>query len=164
MIEITFAGFQLDRDRLELSFLFFGQDRLDSVHVISEPCHRQEIPAMTAWNIMDATVFPRRIVEANPARQMRHRLRPLPVRIVLMPGDHPAMMWRLYEKLIVPKPHRATEQLRCRHQERGIPKQVMKRRRNAPRTKSMKKHRCRIRRFIRVKFVEEIVTWMIRIN
>src|SRR5438067_13754211 len=108
MIEITFAGFQLDRDRLELSFLFFGQDRLDSVHVISEPCHRQEIPAMTAWNIMDATVFPRRIVKANPARQMRHRLRPLPVRIVLMPGDHPAITRRLYEQVIAPQPPRPT--------------------------------------------------------
>src|SRR5437879_225109 len=115
MMERTFAGFQLDRDRLELSLLFVGQDRLDRVHVISEPGDRQEIPLMTARNVIDAAVLARRLIETNPTRQVRHRLRARPVRKILMPGNHAAMMWRLAEKLIVPEPHRTAEQLRRRH-------------------------------------------------
>ena len=81
-----------------------------------------------------------------------------------MPRDHSAMMRGLAEQLIVPETHRASEQLRRRHQNRRIPKQVMKAGRDPPRAQSMKKHRCWIGRFVGMIFVKELMARMIWID
>jgi len=81
-----------------------------------------------------------------------------------MPRDHSAMMRGLAEQLIVPETHRTSEQLRRRQQKRRIPKQVMKPRRDPPRTQCMKEHRFRTGSFVGMKFVEKMVAGMIWID
>src|ERR1041384_3819014 len=119
---------------------------------------------MAARDVMDAAVLNRGIIEANPTRQVRHRLHARPVRIILMPRNYAAVSGRFAEQLVVPESQRAAEQLRRGHQERRVPKQVMKRRRNSPRAQRMKKHHRRIGRFVRMKFVEEVMTGMFWID
>src|SRR5215510_11540949 len=95
---------------------------------------------MASRNVMNTTVLARRIVETNPAREMRHGLGTSPVRIILMPGDHSAMVRGFTEELIVPKTNRAAEQLRRGHQNRRVPEQIMKSRRDTPGSQRMKQN------------------------
>src|SRR5215470_19599134 len=112
MMKRRLAGFQFDGDRPELLPLLLTQGRFDCAHVIGESGNRQKIPAVASRNVMNTTVLARRIVETNPAREMRHRLGASPVRIVLMPGDYSTVVRGFAEQLIVPKADRAAQQLR----------------------------------------------------
>ena len=134
--------------RLELFFLLSCQNTLNRIHVIGQAGDRQQVPTMAAGNVMNAAVFARGIVEANPAGEMGHRLGAGPVRIILMPRHYAAMMGRLVENLIVPKAHRPVQKLRRRHQEGRVPQQVVKRCGHAPRTQRMKENLARVSRFV----------------
>lgn len=104
MVERCFAFFQFHRDRvLELTPLFLVQNRVDGGHVACQSGDGQVGPAMATGNVVQASVLAVGIVESNPASEMGKRLSSRPVRIVLMPGDHTAVMRRLAEELIVPK-------------------------------------------------------------
>jgi len=81
-----------------------------------------------------------------------------------MPRDHSAMVRGFAEKLIVPETYRPSEQLRRRHQESRVPKQVVKTWRDAPRAQGMKEHCFRIGGFIGMKFVKEVMARMIWID
>src|SRR5205085_12404593 len=94
---------------------------LVGVHVVREIRARQQRPAMTARNVIDAAVSARRVVEADPTSEMCQRLCARPIGIILMPCDDPAVLGRLAEELIVPEAHRAAEELRGRHGEAGMP-------------------------------------------
>src|SRR2546423_15651146 len=98
---------------------------------------------MASRHVMHAAVVSPRIVKTDPTRQVRHWLGAGPIGIVLVPRDHAAVMRGLAKKLIVPKAHRATEQLRCRHHESRIPQQVMKPRANTPRSERVNHTRQR---------------------
>ncbi len=60
---------------------------------------------MAARDVLQAAVVAGGVVEADPAGQMGHRLRPRPIRVVLVPGDHAAVLGRFAEQLVVPEPH-----------------------------------------------------------
>ena len=66
----------------------------------------EQRPAVAAGDVVDAAVVAGAVVEPDPARQVRHRLRPRPIRIILMPGHHAAVMRRFAKQLIVPEPDR----------------------------------------------------------
>src|SRR5690606_28568871 len=112
MVERAFAFAKFDRDRIKFGKLFVRQKFADLVHVVRETFARQKVPFMTSRNVVQTAVFTSRIVKSDPARQMRHRRRPCPVRMVLMPDDNAAVFRGLYEKLVVPKTHGRCEQLK----------------------------------------------------
>src|SRR5207302_11013797 len=101
------AFLQFDSDRLELTLLLICENSLNRVHVVGKSSDGQQIPALAAGHVMQAAVLARRVVEADPAGEVRDGLCARPVRIVLMPRDDSAMMRRLAEKLVVPEAHRA---------------------------------------------------------
>src|SRR5688500_19648600 len=91
---------------------------------------------------------------------MGHGLSPGPIGIVLMPNNDAAVMSRLVEYLIVPKPDRAFEQLRSRDGKSRVPKKIVKSLRNSPAAQSMKEYFLRVSRFVRVEFVKKRVARM----
>src|SRR6267142_2051693 len=91
---------------------------------------------------------------------MRHRSGSGPVRIILVPGNNAAVMGGFVKDLVVPKAHCRSEQLRGGHQERRIPKQVVKCRTNTPSTKRMKESSGGVSRFVGIVFVEEFASGM----
>src|SRR6266850_2463919 len=119
---------------------------------------------MAAGNIVDAAVVARTLVEADPAGEMGHRLRAGPVRIILVPGDHAAMLRGLAEELIVPKADRAAEELTGRDGERRMPQHVVKAGPNSPRPESVKQDRIGLVRLVRVVLVPQLVPRMLRIE
>src|SRR5947209_802301 len=104
----SLALFLLYRHRLKLFLLLISHYSLNRVHVVRESCDGKKIPALASGNVMHAAIRARRIIQPDPARQMRHRLCARPVRIVLMPRDDSAVMRWLTEKLVVPEAHGAT--------------------------------------------------------
>src|SRR5882724_1000092 len=164
MMERSFSAPQLDRNRLELRPLLSIQHCVDSFHISGEPGDRQKLPALTARNIMHAAIVTSRVVQSYPAAKVCHRLRPGPVRVILMPGYATTMKRRLAEELIVPETDRPFKQLRRRHGERRVPQQIVKRRRDPPRAQRVKERSRRVRRFIRVIFVEQVISLLRRID
>src|ERR1051325_6987790 len=81
-----------------------------------------------------------------------------------MPGDDAPMVRRLYEEVIVPKPHGAAQQSRRRDEHGRMPQQIMKRRGNPPRAQRVKEHSVWMSRLVRMEFVKEIVAGMILID
>src|ERR1700751_5045199 len=74
---------------------FSRQDRLGQVG-----------PFVAPRDIVQAIIFSGGIVETDPASEMGQRRGPCPVRIILVPGYHPAMSCWFAEKLVVPEAHR----------------------------------------------------------
>src|SRR5687768_11439055 len=72
---------------------------------------RQKVPFMATANISKTAVVFGRIIEPDPTREVSYRFCSRPVRIILMPFDHRTVTRGFDEKLIMPKPHRAVEQL-----------------------------------------------------
>src|ERR1051325_10765825 len=140
MMKRTFTSFEFDRNRLEPRLLFFSQNVLNCVHVVRETSNRQQLPTMTARHVMHTAIFNRRIIETNPTRQVRHRLRARPVRIILMPRDHAAMSGGLAKKLVMPESYGAAEQLRRRRQHRRVPQQIVEARHNPPSSECVKQN------------------------
>src|SRR5213080_996602 len=101
MMKRALALLQFNRYRRELNFLFIAEHAFNRAHVIRQSGDRQKAPAMAAGHVMHAAVLARRIVQSDPARQMRHRLRARPVRIILVPGYDSAMMRRFAEELVM---------------------------------------------------------------
>ena len=95
---------------------------------------------------------------------LRHWFGAGPVRIILMPCHDTTMHRRFAEQLIVPEPDRPSEQLRRGRCEGGVPENIMKCRQDSPRSKGMKQHATRIRRFVRIVFVPEFRTGMTRLR
>src|SRR6185503_20403696 len=123
---------QLDWHRPELHSLFFIQTGVDRFHISSESGDWQKVPAMTTGNIMHAAVVASRVVQSDPATEVRHRLRPCPIGVILMPGHAPAVKRRFVEELIVPETNGSFKQLGRRYGEGWVPEQIVKRRRDAP--------------------------------
>src|SRR2546429_297140 len=113
---------------------------------------------MASSNVLETSILASRVVQTDPASEMCEGLGACPVGVILVPGDNAAVVCRLAEELVMPKPHRAVEQLRCRDRESPVPEQVMKTRRDSPGTKCMKKYLVRIRGFVRMELVEEFIT------
>src|SRR5688572_25117167 len=121
MMECGFASLQLDGDRLELALLFVREYGLNGVHVASQAGDREQMPAMAARNVVQATVLACSLVQTDPAGQVGHRLRSRPVGIILMPRHDSTVPRRLAEKLVMPKTDRTVQELRRRYIERRIP-------------------------------------------
>ena len=145
---------------LNAARLFLGQHGLDFVHVAGESGDREQSPPMAAGDIPEAAVLARRVVEPDPAGQVLHRLGAGPIRVVLMPGDDPAVVRRLGEKLVVPEADAAVEQLRRGLQEGGMPQDVVEARVDAPRPERVEQDVATLARFIGVELVEEVVARM----
>ena len=76
VVEGGLAGLQFEGDRvLELLPLFVGQDLADRVHVAGQAGDRQQVPVVAAGDVLQAAVVGRAFVGADPAGQVRHRLR-----------------------------------------------------------------------------------------
>src|SRR4051794_27465621 len=99
----SLARFELDCDGAEQLFLLVGEDGANRVHVARETCYGEVGPEVTARHVLDAAVLARRVVESDPAREVRERSGASPVGIVLMPGDHAAVTRGLAEELVVPE-------------------------------------------------------------
>ena len=110
---------------------------------------------MTAGHVVKTTVFAGAIVQSDPASQVRQGLRASPIRVVLVPGHHSAVLGRLAEQLIVPETHCAPEQLRGGHDECRAPQDVMECGFDSPCAQSVKQHCFRICRLVRVVLVEQ---------
>ena len=109
---------------------------------------------MAAGHVMQTAVRARRIIKANPTGQMRQRLRPRPVRIILMPSDYTAMSSGLAKQLVVPETHGTAQELRRRDGELRMPQNIMKARRDAPRTERVKEFAVSLIGFVAMKFVK----------
>lgn len=96
---------------------------------------------MAARNVSDASVFLGRIVKADPARKVGHRLGPCPVGIVLMPGNDRSVPRGFDEKLIMPKPDRPFEQFLGGRDNRPMKEKVVESFRYTPGSQSMKQSR-----------------------
>ena len=108
-MEGRFTALQHDRYRHELRALRRCEHSLDCVHLSSQAGDRQQIPAVAAWHVLQASVLHRHIVERDPAREVRDRHGAGPVGVILMPGDDTAAFGRLAEQLIVPEADGSTK-------------------------------------------------------
>src|SRR5579859_3550124 len=105
------SPFELDWNRMEFRLLFRRQHRQDLVHVSRQSGPRQKIPAMAARHVVQAPVVAGTVIKPDPASQMPHGHGASPVRIVLVPGNHPSMLGGLAKELVVPKTDGSAEQL-----------------------------------------------------
>src|SRR5580704_10682028 len=121
MMKRALALFELDGYGLEFVFQIVRQAAEDSIHLPGQNGLRQVRPLVASRHIIQATVLSSGIIQPNPASQVSQRNRSCPVRIILVPRHYPSVTRRLAKKLIVPKAHRALEQLRRRHKERWVP-------------------------------------------
>src|SRR5690606_26781500 len=97
MMEGRLARVQLHGNRPKGLLLLVGQHGLDGLHVSGEARYRQEIPPMASGHVLDAAVLEGGIIQPDPARKVRERLRARPVGVVLMPGDYATVLRRLAE-------------------------------------------------------------------
>ena len=111
---------------------------------------------MAPRHILEAAVVPVAVIERDPAGQVLHRDRPGPIRIILVPGDHPAMPGRLAEKLVVPEPHRPPQELRRRDGDRRVPEQVVEPRLDPPGPEGVEEDRPRVGRLVGVILIPEV--------
>src|SRR4029453_5719817 len=95
---------------------------------------------------------------------MGHRLRPGPIGIVLVPDHYSSMMRRFVKNLVMPEPNSAAQQLRGRHSERRMPKNIVQTWENPPRTERMKENLLRIGRLVQGVLIQQFVSRMRRIN
>src|SRR4030095_8576326 len=95
---------------------------------------------MTAWNVVQTAILPRRIVQSNPTGNVCDRFGSGPIRVILMPEDYSTVMSWFGEDLIVPETNRALEHLRSRNSERRVPKNIVKTRSYPPGAQCVKKH------------------------
>lgn len=79
MMKGRLTRLQLDGDGFELLLLFIRKNGLDGLHIAGKPGYRQEIPAVTPWNVLNAAVLDRGVVQADPTGEMRERLGARPV-------------------------------------------------------------------------------------
>src|SRR6266851_8959720 len=101
------ALLQFNRHWFELNFVFFAEYAFNRAHVVRQSGDWQETPAVTARHVMNTAVRARRIVQTDPARQMRHRLGPRPIGIILVPSYDSAVMRGFAEKLVMPEAYGA---------------------------------------------------------
>src|SRR5262245_38742166 len=160
MMEDGLAAPERSGPGCERRALLRRQHVLDRVHLSGESRDRQQVPAMASGNVLQAPVLLGRVVQRYPAREVRHRLRAGPVRVVLVPRDDAAVLRRLAEELIVPETDRALEQLRRGGQERWRPQKIVERGRRAPGAERVEEDRRRVARFVRVVLVEELAPGM----
>src|ERR1035437_8940001 len=132
MVKGALSALKLDRNWMERILLLRCQHGHDLIHVACQPGLWQKVPAVAAWDIVKAAIFNGAVVKAYPARQVSHGHRARPVGIILMPRYNSAMFCRFAEELIVPETNRPAQQLRHRHHDRWIPKDVMKSRLCSP--------------------------------
>src|ERR1700676_1636212 len=109
---------------------------------------------MAACNVLQASVLPGRIVEANPASEMSKGLSSRPIGIVLMPGHNSAMMRRFAEELVVPEANCSAKKLRGWGCKCRMPEEIVKPWRYAPCAQRMEQHVIGIAGLIRVIFVK----------
>src|ERR1700753_2420037 len=100
MVERALPALQLEWYRPERLLLFLIQHCHDLVHVARKPRNWQEGPLMASGDKVKAAIITRTVVERYPARQVRHRPRPRPVRVVLVPCHYTAVMRWLAEELV----------------------------------------------------------------
>src|SRR6187549_3197915 len=103
MVERTFSCFQNYRNRLERLPLFVRKNRKNCVHVACQTGYRQIGPEMAAGDVVDAAILLIRIIEANPAGNVREGLSARPVGIILMPCHDTTVMCWLGKDLVVPE-------------------------------------------------------------
>src|SRR5688500_16356302 len=100
MMKARLPGFHYCRHGKKCVFLFSVQVSENGGHIIRQIATRQQMPAMTARNVLDTSVLFIRIVKAYPAGEMCERHGSRPIRIVLMPCDNRSVPGRLNENLI----------------------------------------------------------------
>src|SRR5947208_2858686 len=131
-MKYAFAALQLHGNRAEGGFLLIRQHCLDLVHVSAQASDRKEIPFMAPRHVIETTILKGAVVQGHPASDMRDRFGARPIRIVLMPGDHSAVVRGLTEQLIMPEAHGPPDQLGSGDDESRIPENVMERRLDSP--------------------------------
>lgn len=162
MMEGSVSFFKFNRNGLESRALPGTQEFEQPFHVAGKSWFGEQAPAVTAGNILQATIGCIGIIEADPASQMRQRRRPRPVTVILMPGYYATVAGGLVKKLIMPETHRTAEQLAGRHREGRMPKDIVKTGSDTPVAKGVEQHLFRIRRFIGMKFIKQMVARMVR--
>src|SRR5688572_31660996 len=81
---------------------------------------------MTARYILKTTIFFCGVIQSAPAGKMSNGFCPCPVRIILVPGNHPSFFRRLPKKLVMPETNRTvTEQLTCCDEKSWVPQYIM---------------------------------------
>ena len=134
------------------------------IHVAGEACFLEQTPAVAAGDVVKTAVFLIGIIEANPAGEVSHRLGPRPIRKILMPCHHAAVLGGLAEELIVEEPEIVTEQLPRWHEKARVPQNIMKRPPHSPSAERVKEHSVGIVRFVAVIFVKQLAPVMLRIG
>src|SRR5438105_3383918 len=106
MMKDSLTCFCFNRYWFKFFPLFWCKIIFDSHKVPRKLGFLKQSPAMTAGNILQATILFGRIIEAAPACQMCYRLGPCPIRVILVPCNYATFFWRLAEQLVVPKTYR----------------------------------------------------------
>ena len=112
---------------------------------------------MRAGHVVETAVVDGAVVEGDPASQVLHGLRAGPVGVVLVPGDHAAMVCGFAEELVMPETDRTVEQLRGGDEEGWTPQDIVECGAGAPCAEGVEEDRVGIARFVRVVLVEELV-------
>lgn len=158
-MEGDLSFFEFDGDRVfHGGHLLGGEDFADSVHVACQAGDGKQVPVVAAGNVLEASVINFGIFKGDPAGEVGHRLGAGPIRIVLVPGDHPAMPGGFAEELVVPEVDRAAYKLAGWDSDGRVPDQVMKRGGDTPSAQGVEKDAVGIGRFVGVEFVEEVVS------
>src|SRR4051812_11384870 len=147
MMEAALPPFQFDRNWMEARLLLRCQDGLNLIHIAGQARDRQKLPAMTARNIVEASVLARAVVQSDPACKVCNRFSASPIRVVLVPRHYSAVLRGFAEQLIVPEPNRAAQQLRRGHQKRRVPQNVVERLLDAPSTQRVEQDCAGVLRF-----------------
>ena len=103
-METGMARFEFHRNGIfKKRQLLLVQEALDRRHIPGQCGRWQKIPVVTLRYVVDTAVFLRTVIQGNPAGQVCHRPRPLPVGIILVPGNRSTVPGWFTEKLVVLK-------------------------------------------------------------
>ena len=115
---------------------------------------------MAPGDVLQAAIVHGGVIEGDPAGEVSHRLRPGPIREVLVPGDDTAVLGRFDKELVMEQAHGPAEQLIGGQPEGGRPGQVMKGGLELPGPESVKEHPAVLLGFVEMKLVEERIARM----
>ena len=106
-MEGALAALQFNGNGKERLLLLGREYGHDFIHVPRKARYRQQLPAMTSRNIVEAPIVAVAIIQGDRTSEVRHRLGARPIGVVLMPGHHAPMMAGL-KKAGHAKTHRTT--------------------------------------------------------
>ena len=156
VVEDALSRFELDGYRIAEAFpLFVSEHTTNGLHVAGKSGDGEQVPAVAAGNITDATIINGAVIKSDPAGEVRHGLSASPIRVVLVPRDNTSVKRWFAKELIVPEADWSIEELGGGNCQSGMPEQVMEANSDSPCSKCMKQDAAGVAGFVGVVFVPE---------